>query len=180
MPNHRSNRTCSVEGCDRIHCARGMCRPHYHRWHQGIPLDAPPPKRLGSVCDVVGCDRKPDARGPRLCSGHYQRLAKYGDVHADRPLGRWSQGTKSWIDANGYERVWRDGRPVGVHRLVMERTLGRQLIPGETVHHKNGLTADNRPENLELWVSWQRFGQRVEDLIEFVANNYPEDRKSVV
>ena len=47
----------------------------------------------------------------------------------------------------------------------MERVLGRPLYDGETVHHKNGVRHDNRPENLELWVTFQPSGQRPEDLL---------------
>ena len=36
------------------------------------------------------------------------------------------------------------------HRYVMEQVLGRYLETGEIVHHLNGKTLDNRPENLEV------------------------------
>ena len=51
------------------------------------------------------------------------------------------------------------------HILVMERKLGRYLLPGETVHHKNGVRNDNRLRNLELWVKPQPAGVRARDAV---------------
>ena len=92
-------------------------------------------------------------------------LAQRGENSPSWRGGR-SLTTEGYVELSGYydhPNASQDGR-ILEHRLRMTEVLGRGLYPGENVHHINGNKEDNRPENLELWVSTQPAGQRVEDL----------------
>lgn len=75
--------------------------------------------------------------------------------------GQRTGGTDRW----GYRVFTVNGRQIREHRAVMERTLGRTLLPYETVHHVNGVRHDNRPENLEVWIGRHTPGQRLADAL---------------
>jgi hypothetical protein len=95
-------------------------------------------------------------------SGHFvygQKYCSTGCANKKRATG------KTWLDKHGYPQVNVEGRGgVAMHRVVMEKKLGRKLFTWETVHHKDGDRANYAEDNLELWSSRHGRGQRVADL----------------
>ena len=51
---------------------------------------------------------------------------------------------------NKYKTKWENGKQHRVHRLVMERHLGRKLHTFELVHHIDGDINNNDIENLQI------------------------------
>jgi ribosomal protein S27E len=89
--------------------------------------------------------------------------------------GNWKGGRTR--HKPGYVMVRAPGHPrsgqgnyVSEHILVAEELLGRFLTDGETVHHRNGVCDDNRPENLELWTWPQPSGIGVSDAVDWARH----------
>jgi hypothetical protein len=123
-------------------------------------------------CYFKECGRPIQAKG--LCASHYAQQWRGQPLKPLRRSPRKSSG-EGYIDVRGYVVMKRNGRKAYEHTFIMEDLLGRQLLPGENVHHKNGVRHDNRPENLELWASYQPSGQRAVDLVDWareILNRY--------
>lgn len=97
----------------------------------------------------------------------YRQTKQYLDERGVKSRGRGLRGEQNYfwksgqvVDEDGYILVYAPDHPyrtasnkVRQHRLVMEKKLGRYLKPTEVVDHINGVTNDNRPENLRVFSS---------------------------
>ena len=105
-----------------------------------------------------------------LCSCGAMIVRRTSDLLRGRTICR-SEAHKGLTYRDGYAFIWKPEHPrshrgrVREHIVVIEERLGRYLVKGENVHHKNGIRDDNRPQNLELWTTHQPKGQRPIDMI---------------
>lgn len=113
-------------------------------------------KSLGAIARAIGTNRR-----------HVRQFLRSQGVKHKFPQWRTGALSANWrggriVDQDGYVLVYCVGHPAArkylpnhvlEHRLVMETHLGRLLLPGEVVHHKNKAKQDNRLENLEVFDS---------------------------
>jgi hypothetical protein len=155
---------CSFPECDRFCESPGqkICPGHKAQQRKGQelrPLHRPANRLLCTF--EGGCDRLQRSNG--LCATHTRQFQKGEELHA---IERRALLNGNWhLNQDGYRTRNFCGQKILEHRAVMEDLLGRPLVEGETVHHRNGVRDDNRPENLELWASYHHPGQRVADKI---------------
>lgn len=129
------------------------------------------------ICDFNPCDREVYAK--ELCNRHWKQSRSGREltpIKFKAKNGEARSITKDGyvvVSSKGHPNAWTNGYAILEHVLVMSNHLGRALLPGENVHHKNGNRQDNRLDNLELWLVSQPAGQRLEDkaiwVKEFIA-----------
>jgi hypothetical protein len=109
---------------------------------------------LRELADKFGCSRQ--------CMLDRMREAGIPRIPPRSQPGRLNRAWKGgkYLDGDGYILVWMPDHPyatsagrVREHRLVMELKLGRYLLPGEVVHHKDNDKENNHPDNLEVFSS---------------------------
>jgi hypothetical protein len=140
---------CKVKDCFKKSKAHGFCSMHNHRNNRhGDPLggtkfrDRNPPKK----CTIPDCNHKYLCNG--LCRLHYERFRRHGD-----PIKtvRNTPGN-GHVSKQGYRGHRINTKYFQEHRLIMEKHLGRKLLPfpQEVVHHIDGNRLNNDISNLQV------------------------------
>jgi hypothetical protein len=154
-----------------------MCQTHGKRLRKYGTTDLPP-KPPPKNCSYQGCSLEYYAKG--WCRVHYRQATErgwVGPIRIRKPNGQarfWKGGYLHVTDPRDPSRTFPE------HRLVMEMHLGRSLYPWENVHHRNGRVDDNSLKNLELWCKPQPSGQRVADLLNWLASSYPSELRQLL
>jgi hypothetical protein len=127
-------------------------------------------------CD---CGELNEAYGHNLLAGKTKSCGCYrSGPTAWNAKERTIRDGYAFVRDRDHPRASRHGGRVREHILVMEEMLGRPLLQGEEVHHRNGIRDDNRPANLELWIRSQPAGARVEDQVQWaieILTRYAQD-----
>ena len=130
----------------------------------GFSCGVPSVSLTGPYCSQACRGQRAYKRGPSSPRWRGGRTVRDGYPHVYMPEHPDAHGT-------GY---------IAEHRLVMERHIGRRLLPHENVHHKNGDKSDSRIENLELWAKPQPSGQRPLDLVRWAVETYPAEARAIL
>lgn len=102
------------------------------------------------TCPDCGRAKKVSSARCRQC---HIKLA--GAIRLSRPIHRrpskdvvYNEG-RAYLLLHGHHLADKKGYVLR-YRLVAEESIGRRLLPGEVVHHINGIKDDDRPENLRV------------------------------
>ena len=129
--------------------------------------------KYSGVCSNPNCGKifYGHALNSCFCSCSCRGAVQSGSLHSMYKGGR-VKTIDGYIKLSGYQNHPKayDGT-ILEHVVVMEKKIGRSLKPGESIHHKNGIKDDNRPENLELMVSHPS-GQRIIDVVKSTVDDY--------
>jgi len=108
---------------------------------------------LSQIAKIVGVDIK--------CISKWMDKVSIPRRQCGSRTGRHNHSFKGFsINSQGYKQIYSPNHPnhdsrnyVREHILVIEKYLGRYLLPNETSHHINEDKLDNRLENLYLFLT---------------------------
>lgn len=150
--------TCTVDGCEFKHKAKGFCSKHYQRFKTNGSTNLLPKREVLPFCKIDGCDLP--TRSWNLCSRHYYKLrtkgldGEYTVVGNDKKRlkinssiddnGCWIWKKSKW---NGYGKTILKGKNMAAHRASWTVFMG-EIPQGMQINHKCHVRACINPDHL--------------------------------
>ena len=142
-----------------------MPKGHYKRtkpaWNRGKPMSAEQKQKISISAKGHIVSEETRAKISSSLKGHMVSEETKDRVRESQ-IGRIADQASHWKNGRytgdkGYVFVYTPDHPFAIarsyvleHRLVLEKRLGRYLLPGEIGHHKDGIKDNNEDENLYL------------------------------
>lgn len=158
LPKAAKDLECSVS------TLQAYCKTYGIRPQIGGPRKTWPIDKIRHWVEVEGRTHKWVGAQIGCTSSHVGRICRKNGIKTQRSGPRSGEGHPEWkggrILISGYWYIYSPDHPnrtkqnrVAEHRLVMEKKIERYLTRKEVVHHLDGNTQNNDPENLMLFRS---------------------------
>ena len=130
-------------------------------WNKGKPMSAEQKQKISASEKGRLVSEETRAKIAHSLKGHTVSEETKDRVR-EAQTGRMRERAAHWkggryTSSKGYVRVYAPDHPFAVarsyvleHRLVLEKRLGRYLLPSEVGHHKDGVKDNNEDGNLHL------------------------------
>lgn len=122
-------------------------------------------------CPVCTCDFRPKRKEQVFCS-LICRQKNNGKWRLGQKTGRQSKPYVQRLTRDGHLRMYAAGHPfadgrkeMNVHDMVMEEHLGRRLLPGDVVHHKDEVKTNNELSNLVLMTHAKHSSEHMREIV---------------
>lgn len=116
--------------------------------------------------------RKGDYR--KFVSGHNTRT--YSNEEQSR-RANFNDGSK--LRGTGEGKKYRKLHQRHEHRVVAELKIGRSLVKGEIVHHKDGNKFNNHPDNLEVVTRYEHIRLHLDEMHDAFRNTLKEKNRGI-
>lgn len=153
-------RLCSIEGCEKRHYAKGLCRQHYRKVH--------PEKKSTKPCIVEGCKLHQQARG--YCSKHYFRLQRFSDVNHETQFDK----NKYIENSDTIEIILKNARLEEVGRAVIDTDDKDRVLYYKWYLNQNGYVCNDVVGYLHSFVSGK---DKKGVVVDHINNNKLDNRK---